>query len=144
MADLPAGLRLWHGGIPGLRPGDTIRPGHDRKTHPGCPYCADRDAQQAGGTAPAIDPLAARQDVIYLTPVRDYARHYASLWGRGDLYRVEPIGGIERSTEDTIETWMASAAVVVSVPERAVLLTMSQRRRLDRMWAAADETADRG
>jgi sugar lactone lactonase YvrE len=79
--------------------------------------------------------------MVYLTPVREYARYYASLWGRGDLYRVEPVGDVVRSVEDTIETWMAPAARVLSVPDRAVLLTMSQRRRLWRMWTAADTSA---
>lgn len=43
-------------------------------------------------------------------------------------------------SEDTIETWMAPAARVVSVPERAVLLTWTQRRRLWRIWGEADAT----
>ena len=87
---------------------------------------------------PSLDPATEHPDMIYLTPVRDYARYYASLWGRGDLYRVEPVGELVRSTEDTIETWMAPAARVVSVPERAVLLTWTQRRRLWRIWGEAD------
>ena len=45
---------------------------------------------------------------------------------------------MERSTEDSIETWTAPSARVVAVVERAVLLTWSQRRRLLRLWAEAD------
>lgn len=135
-------LRLWHGGVPGLRPGDQIRPGGSRPIHPGCAWC---EARAAGLPTPGgQDPLAGRPDRVYLTPVREYARHYASLWGRGDLYRVDPVGPVERSTEDTVETWLAPAAVVVAVTERAVLLTMGQRRRLDRIWAAADDAAAAG
>lgn len=132
------GLRLWHGGVPGLRPGDLIEPGRERRHHDGCPFCEARRAQAAGLGVPVLDGLAEHPDMVYLTPVRDYARHYASLWGRGDLYRVDPVGDVVRSTEDTIETWMAPAARVVSVPERAVLMTMTQRRRLERIWTAAD------
>ena len=44
-----------------------------------------------------------------------------------------------RSTEDSLETYTAPAARIVAVYERAVLLTMTERRRLDREWAAADE-----
>lgn len=29
-------LRLWHGGIPGLKIGDILEPGHERHTHDGC------------------------------------------------------------------------------------------------------------
>lgn len=134
-------LRLWHGGTPDLRPGDLIVPGRERRAHAGCSFCEARQAQAEGGDAPSVDPLAHRSDRVYLTPVREYARHYASLWGRGDLYRVEAVGELERSTEDTIETWMAPSARVLSVPERAVLLTMTQRRALDRLWATADVLA---
>lgn len=133
--------RLWHGGAPGVRPGDRILPGRSRPVHPGCPWC---EANAAGETGPGgLSPLTGRPDRVYLTPVREYARHYASLYGRGDLYRVDPVGPVERSPEDTVETWLAPAAVVVAVVERAVLLTMAQRRRLDRLWAAADAEATR-
>lgn len=131
-------LRLWHGGVPDLRPGDLIVPGRERRHHDGCPFCEARRAQAAGGDVPVIDGLAERRHQVYLTPSREYARHYASLWGRGDLYRVEPVGDVVRSTEDTIETWTAPAARVLSAPERAVLMTPGQRRALDRIWATAD------
>ena len=39
---------------------------------------------------------------MYATTDRLYAKHYASLWGRGDLYRVEPVGELLESTEDLI------------------------------------------
>jgi hypothetical protein len=74
-----------------------------------------------------------------MTTSREYARHYASLWGRGDLYRVEAVGPMARSTEDTMPTWTAPAARVLAVYDRAVLLTWSQRRALLRQWTAADE-----
>jgi hypothetical protein len=135
------GLRLWHGGVPGLRPGDLIEPGYERQYHDGCPFCEARRAQAAGGDVPVLDGLAEHPDQVYLTPVREYARFYASLWGRGDLYRVDPVGEVEGSTEDTMESYRAPAARVVAVVERAVLLTMGQRRRLDRLWGAADAAA---
>ena len=132
------GMRLWHGGVAGLRAGDLIVPGHSRPAVDGCAVCAARAAQADGAPAPDIDPLAAHSDRVYLTPVREYARFHASLWGRGDLYRVDPVGPVERSTEDSIETWTAPSARVVAVVERAVLLTWSQRRWLLRLWAEAD------
>lgn len=73
-----------------------------------------------------------------MTTSRLYAKHYASLYGRGDLYQVLPVGAIAPSLEDTIETFMASSAVVTAVYDRAVLLTASERRRLIREWGEAD------
>lgn len=73
-----------------------------------------------------------------MTPHRLYAKFYASLWGRGDLYRVEPIGELERSIEDTVETFMAPTVQVAAVLDRVVLLTDTERRRLIREWSVAD------
>lgn len=128
-------MRLWHGGVPGLRVGDLLEPGHDRFLHDGCPFC---EARAAGEAHLGIDPPSAHQDRVYVTTNRLYAKHHASLWGRGDLYRVEAVGDLVRSTEDTIETYTAPAARVLAAYDRAVLLTWTERRRLDREWAAAD------
>lgn len=138
--------RYWHGGIPGLRVGELIEPGHERAIKDGCPICEGRvttfivppfDEARKAGTA-AIDAPSAHADRIYITTDRLYAKHYASLYGRGDLYRVEPIGDLLRSTEDSYETYAVTAARVVSVYDRAVLLTWSERRRLYREWGQAD------
>lgn len=101
---MSADLRLWHGGVPGLRSGDLLTGGQERRTHDGCPMCAAR----TNGTA-TIDAKSARPDRVYLTTVREYARFYASLYGRGDLYRVEALdsGDLEPSTEDHFPTWTA-------------------------------------
>lgn len=131
-------MRLWHGGVPGLRPGDLIEPGHARAALDGCPWCAARAAGAAGPGG--LDGPSAHADRVYLTTNVLYARHYASLYGRGDVYLVAPVGDITRSGEDSIETWLAEAARVVKVPHRAVLLTMTERRRLAREWADADAT----
>ena len=127
-------MRLWHGGVPDLRPGDLIEPGHERKAHDGCPWCEAR-ANGLGN----IDGPSGHADRVYLTTDALYAKYHASLWGRGDVYPAEPIGRIERSTEDSIETWTAEAARVVKAPHRAVLLTNTERRRLWREWGAADK-----
>ncbi|QNJ58119.1 ADP-ribosyltransferase [Gordonia phage Bunnybear] len=131
-------LRLFHGGVPGLRPGDLIRPGHERNHHDGCPWC---EARARGEAHEGMDGPSQRTDRVYATPNRLYAKHYASLFGRGDLYRVEPVGEVDRSTEDTIETWCAPALRVIAAVDRAVLLTRSERRRLLREWGDADRAA---
>lgn len=131
--------RLWHGGIPGLKPGDLIQPVTDgqRRAHDGCPTCRARNSGQ-----PAThDPAPARPDRVYLTSDRLYARYYASLTGRGDLYVAEPVGGLEPSTEDHFPTWTAPQARVILVYDRAVTLAMGERRRLLRRWIEADHQA---
>lgn len=127
--------RLYHGGAPGLRVGDLIKPGHERRHHDGCAWC---EARRKGEAHQGIDGPSRHQDRVYVTTHRLYARHYASLWGRGDLYRAEAVGDLTRSTEDTVETFLVPAARIAAVLDRAVLLTMSERRRLDREWATAD------
>ena len=37
----------WHGGVPGLKPGDILQPGHNRKLRDGCPYCEARARVEA-------------------------------------------------------------------------------------------------
>lgn len=127
-------MTYFHGGVDGLKPGDILQPGHSRKQHDGCPWCV---ARENGEAHLGIDGPS-QQAAVYMTPNRIYAKFHASLYGYGDLYRVEPIGEVNRSTEDTMESYYAPSARVLSVLDRAVRLTMSERRRLDREWAKAD------
>lgn len=129
---------LYHGGVPGLRVGDLLTPGHDRPEVDACPWCAARAGEKLGGPRSPIDGLALHQDRVYVTPNRLYAKHYASLYGRGWLYRVEPIGDLARSDEDTMESYTVRSARVVSIYARAVRLTNAERRRLWREWSHAD------
>ena len=126
-------MRLFHGGVPGLSRGDLLQPGHSRDNrHPGCPVC---EARAAGKDHP-LDPATRHADRVYLTEDREYARYYASLYGRGDLYRVEPVGELVPSTEDKFRSYTCAAVRVVAVYARSVTLTMAERRRLYRRWAA--------
>jgi len=128
-------IRLYHGGVPGLRIGDHIRPGHSRDDrHPGCAIC---EARAAGAPTP-IDPASVRQDRVYVTEDREYARYHASLYGRGDLYQVATVGDVERSGEDEFPSYVCERAEVVAVYARAVILTWQQRRSLYRRWSALE------
>jgi hypothetical protein len=127
--------RLFHGGKPGLNVGDIIEPGHQRMAHPGCPWC---EARANGKAHLGMDGPSEDADRVYCTTNRLYAKHYASLWGRGDLYRVEPVGELVPSTEDTVESFKAPALRVVAIYDRAVQLTTTERRRLYREWGVAD------
>ncbi|MFD5788649.1 hypothetical protein ACFWH1_18750 [Streptomyces sp. NPDC127037] len=134
--------RLFHGGVPGLNPGDLIEPGGHR-TVAGCPVCEARAAGEnyAVPGLGVIDPPTQRPDRVYVTADRNYGRFYASLAYRGDLYVVEPVGDVEVSMEDRFPTWCAPAARVRSVYTRCVTLTPGQRRSLLRRWRAADIAA---
>lgn len=135
--------RYWHGGIPGLRPGDLIQPGHQRPAVDGCPVCAARNAGQVAViNGEPIDGPSAHTDGVYLTEDREYARFYASLYGRGDLYRVEAVGEARPSEEDRFPTVIAPAARVLAAYDRAVLLTPTQRRALNRRWTELDRLAE--
>lgn len=142
--------RYFHGGAPGLRPGDllTPRPPH---AHCGCGTCAAK----ARGEQPYvqglgnIDPLTGRPDRIYITTDRPYALHYASQYPRGGLYVVEPLDEagrplvvLEPSAEDRFPTWAVPQARVRSVVDPCAQMTHAQRRGLYRRWEAADLAAD--
>lgn len=119
--------RLFHGGVPGLRPGDLIEPGHKRGPK----------RRAIGLHAPRVDPPSLRRDVVYLTPSRLYAAFHAHVYPRGDVYRVEPVGRLDPSSEDYIETFTAKSARVVAAVERAVVLSASDERRFTREYLRA-------
>jgi hypothetical protein len=132
-------IRYFHGGVPGLRPGDLIEP---RPPHvvDGCKVCEAKAqgvtlGHKIGGELVPIDPPRVEQDRVYITPNRDYARFYASRYPRGDLYVVEPIGDLVYvGDEDPTPTFAAPAARIRAVYDRAVQLNPSQRRAVLRMF----------
>jgi hypothetical protein len=130
-------IRYFHGGAPGLQPGDLIVPG---PTHllDDCPIC---QAIKEGRPTPFEQPNQTPERV-HVTSDREYARFYASKYPRGDLYVVKPIGELRPSTEDHFETWTAEAARVISVYARFVLLTPRQRLTQFRRWRRADRQAE--
>lgn len=130
--------RYWHGGAPGLVPGDMItprRPDDTRHLH-ALGECATCDARRAGG------PLAFDDNdptMVYITTARDYARLYASGYPRGSLYVVEPVGEMvdrwrEGTGEDCEPSWGVPAARVLLVYDRLVSLTPKEVGRLERRW----------
>lgn len=130
-------LVLFHGGVAGLKPGDLILPGHAE--HRYVDGCLDCEAQRHGHTGPTGD-APTPPEWVYACGDRQYARFYASRAVSGWLYRVELRGDVERSDEDPEQfgCWRGREAVVLSVLERAVRLTMQQRRRLFVRWGGTD------
>lgn len=114
--------RYFHGGVSGLKPGDLLEP----QAHPGwrrddCAWC------RSGGDS------SGHPDSIYVTTEREYARYYASRYGKGWLYVVEPLGELMPSEEELVPSFRCESARVLSVYDRAVVLTRSQRRRVFKM-----------
>lgn len=121
---------LYHGGIPGLRPGDLIQPGHNRDhQHDDCPICRKRREQGADAPEGTQHP-----ETVYCTTNRLYAKTYASLYGRGDVYQVEPIGPLTPSTDegDPEGSYRCPLLRVKRIVDVRVTLTMKERRRLAR------------
>jgi hypothetical protein len=129
-------IRYFHGGKPGLEPGDLIEPGAPNYLD-NCPIC---QAVKAGRSTPYEQP-SQNPDRVYVTSDKPYARFYASKYPRGGLYVVEPLGELVESTEDRFPTWHCPSARVLTVYDRCVELTPSQRRVLFRRWTVADRHA---
>jgi hypothetical protein len=124
--------RLWHGGVPDLRPGDLIIPqAADAGRHlvDGCPTCeARRDGR----------PLSDDDNNphwVYVTTNREYARLYAHGYPRGALYQVEAIGELHdrTGTHDPHPSWGVEAARVLTVYDPVVIVSPNQQRRWLRM-----------
>jgi len=119
---------MFHGGAPGLKPGDIITP-QSGTAHlvDGCPTC---EARRVGAPLPEdnLDPTA-----VYVTTVRDYAKVYAAGYPLGAVYRVEPLGELTPSP-DPVESYGVAAARVVSVLDPLVRLSGHEQRRLIRKF----------
>ena len=132
------GTRLFHGGAPGLHPGDVIRPGMAASRYvDGCPDC---EAHKAGHHGPLSGDPATPEEWVYASEDRQYARYYASRAVKGWLYSVELRGEVARSPEDPEQfgSWRAREAVVLAVYECSVRLTMKERRRLFIRWGGTE------
>jgi hypothetical protein len=124
--------RYFHGGAPGLKPGDLIEPQpYDVGRHliAGCPTC---EARKAG------DPLAADNNdptKVYVTTDREYARVYAIGYPLGALYVVTPLGELTESP-DPVPSWGCSAATVRGVYDACVRMSPAEVRRAVRRYLA--------
>lgn len=123
---------LYHGGAPDLKPGDIIDGGHSRDDrHDDCPICRRR--RELGAEAPS--PMGTRHpDMAYCTTSRLYARLYASVYGRGDVYQVEPLGPLTPTTDegDPEGSYRCPRLRVKRITDVHVTLTMKERRRIAR------------
>lgn len=71
---------------------------------------------------------------MYCTRYRDYAALYASMYGKGDVYQVRPVGELEASIGEDFEgCYRCDRLVVVRAVERHVTLTPKRRRKVIRL-----------
>lgn len=113
--------RFWHGGTPGLKPGDVLRPGA---------IVGARNLAQAL----RVDHDDYDPNVLYVTSDKAHARFFAASWRsadtaldyvRGDLYNVRPKGGRAPDPDypDGV-CWSCARAVIIAVVERNVPETL--------------------
>lgn len=129
----------FHGGFPGLRPGDQLLPPDESGTdHRLSAYAAELGA-------PAH---ATRTDVVYLTTGRDVARAYAAFYPDGALYRVEPAGELEPDPDPDNSvpglSWQCPRAVVAAVIDPVVLFRARTPERWLRMLNGPARTSAGG
>jgi hypothetical protein len=141
LAPVDTPTTLWHGGVPDLKPGDMIVPA-PRQPVDNCPMCQAMERGESvmvrhQGQTHFVDGPREITDGVYVTSDRFYASHYASRFGRGDLYRVEPVGQIiaQQVEAGGFPVWVVPQARVVSVVQRMIVWTDKERRRFIRLTA---------
>lgn len=123
--------RYFHGGVPGLVPGDLLLPPDTT----GAERTLTADVLGMGGRA--------RRDRVYVTTGREVARVYAALFLDGALYEVEPVGELVADPDCAVAgvSWEVPAARVVRVVDPVVLARArpfaAWLRKLDRATARA-------
>ncbi|WP_338683866.1 hypothetical protein QD712_25620 [Streptomyces acidiscabies] len=121
----------FHGGYPGLKPGDLILP----PDLSGTDHRLSRTAAELGGPA-----YSTRTDVVYVTTGRDVARAFAAFYPDGALYRVQPHGDLEPDPDSGIPglSWQCPTAEVIAVVDPAVLFRTRRPERWVRMLTPTD------
>lgn len=107
-------MRLWHGGVPGMKAGSTLLPPDLTGAQSLSEY-----RQMVGAGADVL-----RTDRVFVAADREVARAYAALKPNGALYEVRPLGELEEDPDCTVPglSWQCRAAVVVSVVDPLVWL----------------------
>ncbi|WP_439947236.1 hypothetical protein [Streptomyces sp. BBFR109] len=114
-------VKYFHGGIPGLKPGQLVLP----PTTTGTGRTLAEHSEQLGGEH-------VRRDRVYLAASRDVAKAYAAFYPDGALYAVEPRGHVEPDPDCSLPglSWQCEAAEVLTVVDPVVLF----RSRTPERW----------
>jgi hypothetical protein len=108
-------VRWWHGGAPGLQPGDLILPAIETET-----LAASDKLMPAG-------KFAYSPSWVYVADKIDMAIIFAGRYrhGMGDVYEVEPVGEMERdpdSPHDCTSLMCQQARIIRRIPVDARVL----------------------
>lgn len=116
-------MSYFHGGYPGLKPGDELLP-PDRT---GTDHRLSSYAAALGGPA-----HTRRTDLVYLTTDRQVARAYAAFYPDGALYQVLPASPVDPDPDCSVPrlSWHCPMAIVVAVVDPVVLF----RARTPERW----------
>jgi hypothetical protein len=104
-------VRYFHGGVPGLKPGDLIRPAISLGIH-----------KVKTPNQPRYSPRR-----VYITRLRWYAELFAN-GAKGDVYEVKPVGRALRDLDAKSSFHCSCAEVVAVVAEHPV--PMPERARV--------------
>ena len=146
-------MRYFHGGRPGFKPGDEIRPPAETGAE-----TLTRIVRE--NPVAALRPDSARRDRVYIGDMK-IATAYAILWtlspfaeGDGQVYEVCPGGEIEpdpdtRPVAGIIRAWMVPAATVTKLttppwPRKVVLSVWPKARELDLMFQEYKRARENG
>lgn len=121
--------RYFHGGYPGLKPGDMLLPPDTTGTE----HRLSAIAAEHGGPA-----YSTRTDVVYMAASRNVARAFAAFYPDGALYEVRPKGELEPDPDSGIDglSWQCPAAEIVAVVDPVVLFRSRTPERWVRMLTA--------
>lgn len=119
---------LYHSGVPDLKPGDTIEPGHSRDNHDDCPICRARHEKDASTIETAGHP-----EQVHRTRYRDHAAFHTSTHGKDDVYQARPVGRVEDSEEDFNGSYRYDRLMAVRAIERHITLTPKHHRKIIRL-----------
>ena len=123
-----APVRYFHGGVPGLKPGDLVLPAATT----GTARTLTKYGIELGGDH-------VRRDRVYVTTGRDVGRAYAAFYPDGALYTVQPHGDLEPDPDCGIDglSWQCQTATVLTVVDYAVLFRTRTVDRWLRMFTPA-------
>ncbi|MFE1264433.1 hypothetical protein ACFW5X_28385 [Streptomyces albogriseolus] len=123
-------MPYFHGGFPGLKPGDQLLP----PDATGTDHRLSSYALALGGPAHAT-----RTDVVYMTTDRQVAKAYAAFYPDGALYAVTPESPVDPDPDcrEPGLSWQCPRAVVVAVVDPVVLFRSRTPERWLRMLAGS-------
>lgn len=132
-----ARTRYWHGGAPGLRVGDSLRPAVELRDRP--------LIYAAAASMPGGDEYPANPRLVYITTDKTLARAFAGKTigphGRGgDLYNVRPRQPIEPDPDFAAAgiSYTCAAAKIIAVAERGITLTTALKIHANRFTSWGD------